>query len=97
MSDLGLPAAGADLDLGNVVIDKAALPYVQEWYADLQQAGDTPMKFLLRMIYQQAIIHRASKLKSADGDTHRTAHDGYVTDVDTDEATLLGQIELVLP
>lgn len=97
MSDLPLPAASSDLDIGNVIIDKAARPYVEEWFNDVKRGGDTPQRFLLRMIYEASIVHRARKLKSADEDTHRAAHENYTSDVDTDQATLLSQVENVLP
>jgi hypothetical protein len=97
MSDLGLPAAATDLNLGVLVIDRRARPYVDQWYNDTKRVGDTPLKFLLRAVYTESLRHRARGLRSTDAETHRTEHQTYADDLATDETTLLTQIESILP
>lgn len=65
VEDFTLPAAGSDLNLGSLIIHKAARPYVEQWFAETARASDTPAKFLLRMIYTAAAQHRAAKLRAA--------------------------------
>ncbi len=104
--DLALPAEAADLDLGNVVIDKNGLPYVQEWFDDTKQPDDTPLKFLLRMVYQSALRHRVQKLAVANQgeesddpatQTHASQAFRYRIKIEDDFSILADAIEGVLP
>lgn len=86
--ELELAAAADDLDLGNVVIHKSALPYVTEWFNDSKRVGDTPVKFILRMMYAEALRHRAAKLRAANQGPGSTDDQGAPVDLDnhTDQA-----------
>ena len=104
--DLALPAAESDLDLGVIAIDKNALPYVTEWFDDMKQPGDTPEKFLLRMMYQQALRHRLTKLVTANHgsesddpptQSHASQMFAYRATVEEDFSALAAAIEGVLP
>lgn len=111
VEELSLPADANDLDIGNIVIHKAARPYVDEWYNDVKEPGDTPAKFLLRMIYQFSLTHRANKLRASnrgpgpvnqDGspvalDNHHDQAEDYRRYIDGEEVSLKNQIEAVLP
>ena len=83
VNELELAADPNDLDLGNVVIHKAARPYVTEWFDDLKQVGDTPLKFLLRKVYAEALRHRQQKLATANSSPGSTNPDGSPVNLDS--------------
>ena len=111
VTELELAADPDDLDLGNVTIDKAALPYVTEWFNDLKAAGDTPLKFLLRKIYAEALRHRQQKLINANGspgpvnpdgspitlDSHADQRIDYTVYLGAEQARLAATIEGIIP
>jgi hypothetical protein len=95
--DLELTPAASDLDLGSVLIDKAALPYVTEWFNDLKRAGDTPLKFLLRRIYAEALTHRQRKIVDANAAAHTSQGDEYHLFGQDEHTRIASLIEGLLP
>lgn len=110
VDELALAPSGSDLSLGTIAIDKAARPYVEEWFDDTKQPGDTPEKFLLRMVYHAALTHRANKIRAAnrgpgatneDGspvalDNHHDQAEDFRRYIDGEEVSLKNQIEGIL-
>jgi len=90
----------SSLDIGNVIIHPGARPYVDAWYSDHKQAGDTPMKFLLRGIYEASLRHRAAKLlgsAAAVVGAGGEAYQDYAQQVEADLAAALAAMETILP
>lgn len=95
--DFELPPDADDLDLGSLVIDKAARPYVTAWYTAARQPGDTPLQFVLRMLYRQAIAHRRAVVVSTNADAHRDQARDYAVDIDDAAGLATQQAEALLP
>jgi len=109
--ELEVAPSASDLDLGRLVVDASARPYVEQWFADMKDPGDTPARFLLRMVYRSALTHRANKLRAANRgpgprnengsavatDNHADQEEHYRTYIDGEENRLFNAIEGILP
>lgn len=111
VTELEIAPDASDLNLGSVIIHRAARPYVAEWFNDLKQAGDTPLRFLLRKVYAEALRHRQAKLTNANGspgpvnpdgspvslDSHADQRVDYTVYLGNEQARLAATIEGILP
>jgi hypothetical protein len=52
-----LPPDASDFEL-NVTLDKAAMPYITEWYQARKKSGENPQNFIRRLLYKAALDYR---------------------------------------